>query len=138
PVGIRVEVRDTPLLGSMVPQMCRQGTGINSLDADDALRGEILVEGLATSPVAGSPAGFLDDEAAQPRLARFHILGVDAVVSDVRVRHRHHLPTIRGIGHNLLITGHRGVKNYFPGRFAGSAEGGALKDGSIGEGENRW
>ena len=130
-------MRDTSLLGSMVPKMCCEGAGIDTLDADDVLRGQILLEGLATSPIAGGPTGFLHDEAGQPRLSRFHIFGVDAVVSDVRIRHCHHLPTIRGIGHNLLITGHRGVENHFPRRFAGSAEGSALKDGSIGEGENR-
>ena len=43
------------------------------------------------------------------------------------------LAGIGGIGHDLLIAGHRGVEDQFRHHLAGCAEALAVKDGSVGK-----
>ena len=43
---------------------------------------------------------------------RFHVLGVDAGVADVRIRERDDLPAVGRVGEDLLVPGDRGVEHH--------------------------
>ena len=98
--------------------------------------GEVFGERLAGAPVARHLAEFADDKAADVRLARFGVLGVDAVVADLRVGHGDDLAAVGGIGEDLLIAGHRGVETDFPGGGSGGSERGSFETASVFKGEN--
>ena len=76
-----------------------------------------------------------DDEAGEVRPAAFDVLGVDAVVADLRVGHRDDLPAVAGVGEDLLVAGHRRVEADFAVDFAGGADGGAGEYGAVFESE---
>src|SRR5439155_7524162 len=66
------------------------------------------------------------------------LLAIDAGVAGVRIDQRNDLASIRRIGQNFLITGHRRVEHDFAGRSTGSPDGTAAKQRPVGERENRW
>ena len=82
-----------------------------ALDPDHAVLGEVVVERPARPVVAGDPAQLADDEGPDPGAGALGVLGVDAVVADHRVGHRHDLAVIRRVGQDLLIPGHAGVED---------------------------
>ena len=137
PRRVEVAVRDQALLGAVVAEVRGEGARVDALDAHDAVLTEVLIQGLPAPPVAGIGAGFLDDEAGQPRLFGLVILGVDPVVADVRVRHRDHLSPVRGIREDLLIAGERGVEDDLAGGLAGGPQGRAFEDGSVRQRQDR-
>ena len=46
--------------------------------------------------------------------SRFKVFFVDAIVADLRRRHRHDLSEIRRIGQDFLIPRHAGIEDRFP------------------------
>ena len=95
-----------------------QGPRVDALHADDSIAGKILVQ-LAIGAEIARPAALLaNDEPGQVRLVAFDVLGVDAVVADLRIGHRDNLATIARIGKDLLISGHRRVEADFTVNFA--------------------
>ncbi len=72
---------------------------------------EVGVEGPARSVVAGQAAQLADDEGADPGAGTLGVLGVDAVVADHRIGHRHDLAMIGGVGEDLLVAGHARVED---------------------------
>ena len=71
-------------------------------------------------------------------LGRLDVLGIDAVIADVRIGQCDHLARVAGIGQDFLIAGHGGVKYHFPGRMAGGADGNTFKYCSVCEHQNGW
>jgi hypothetical protein len=53
------------------------------------------------------------------------------------VRHRHDLTVVAGVREDLLVTGHRGVEHDLADGLAVGAEGVAVVDGAVLEGEER-
>src|SRR5690606_39520847 len=66
--------------------------------------------GFARAEIAKDPAVLADNETRQMRLVALDIFLVNAVVPNLRVRHRHDLTSITGIGQDLLVSGHRSIK----------------------------
>ena len=66
---------------------------------------------------------FADDEPGQVRLAALDVLGVDAVVADLRVGHRDDLAAVARIGQDLLVAGHARVEADLAVDLAVGAEG---------------
>ena len=62
------------------------------------------------APVAVEVEIFFHNKSAHLRLLRFDIVGVDAVIADLRVRHGDDLPGVRRIGQDLLIPGNTRVE----------------------------
>jgi hypothetical protein len=58
----------------------------------------------------------LDDEAGHLGFPRFHILGIHAIIADLRVGHADDLPFVRRVREDLLITAHRGIEDDLTGR----------------------
>jgi hypothetical protein len=96
--------------------MAGEAAGIDALDAEDVPFAEVVIEAAVRTPVAGLTAEFTDHEAAHVGLEAFIVFGIDAVVPDERVRHGHDLASVRGIGENLLVSGHGGIEAGFSGR----------------------
>ena len=76
-----------------------------------------------------------DDEAGQVRPPALDVLGIDAVVADLRVGHRDDLAAVAGIGEDLLVAGHRRVEADFAVDFAIGADRSAGEDGAVFEGK---
>ena len=90
---------------------------------------------LLRAEIAVAATAFTDHEARKIRAGAFHIFGVDSVVADLRIRHGHDLTTVAGIGEDLLVTGHRGIKDDFARCFSGSPQGLAGIHGTVFERE---
>ena len=43
----------------------------------------------------------------------FDVLGIDPVVANVRIRERHDLLAVAGVGEDFLVAGHGGVEHHF-------------------------
>ena len=108
-----------------------QRPGVDAFEADDVRACEIVVQIAVGAEVAHAAAVLADDEAGQMRLVAFDVLGVDAVVADLRVGHRDDLAAIARIGEDFLIAGHRGVEADLAVDLAVGAEGSAGKDRSV-------
>jgi len=72
-----------------------------------------------------------DDKPFQMKARRFHVLIIDAGVAHQRIRHGHDLAFIGRIGDDFLITGHGGVENNFPQRFARTRKGKTFKGAAV-------
>ena len=66
-----------------------------------------------------------------PRAGGFPVLGVDAVVADLRVGHRHDLTVIARVGQDLLVAGHARVEDDLAVDFAPGAEGPAREHRAV-------
>jgi hypothetical protein len=64
-------------------------------------------------------------------LVSFDILGVDAVVADVRIRECHDLLAIAGVGEDFLVAGDGGVEHHFADGGAGGTNRIADKDRAV-------
>src|SRR5712691_7250761 len=135
--GVVSDRRDDPVLGAVVPEVTRERARVDPLDADDAVAAQVVVEARAGAEVRRDGRRLFDDEAVHPRLPRLDVLLVDAVVADERVRHRDDLPSVRRIGEDLLVAGHRGVEDDLAGRLAARAEGLARERAAVAQDEDR-
>ncbi len=117
--------------GAERAEVLGERAGVDALDAEDAVAGEVFGERLAGAPVGRDLAEFADDEGADVRPGGFGVLRVDPVVADLRVGHRDDLAAVGGIGDDLLVSGHRGVETNFPGGGSGGSEGGSFETASV-------
>ena len=98
--------------------------------------GQEIVGLVVRAPVAGDRRKFADDQPFDVRLAGFVIVGIGAVVADLRVGEDDDLAGIGRIGEDFLIAGDGGIENDFAGAFRGRTKTPALEDGSVFQGEN--
>ena len=73
---------------------------------------------LGGAPIRMQQGQIANHEAGGVDRARFQILRGRAGVADVRICESDNLPTVRGIRQDLLVPGHRRIKNYFTSRVA--------------------
>src|SRR6516225_6905157 len=90
--------------------MPSQRAGIDALGARDVVFLQIFIKRHLAAPVAWCFAELFDDESAHVRLAALLVERVDSVVPDQRISHRHDLASIRWVGQDFLVAGHRGVE----------------------------
>ena len=108
---VEVGRRDDPLHRPPLAREADQGAGVDPLDAQHVVLGQVGVERAAGAVVADQAAQLADDEPADPGASALGVLGVDPVVADQRVGHRHDLAVIGGVGEDLLIAGHARVED---------------------------
>ena len=82
-------------------------------------------------PVAGIGLIFFNNKTFQMNARRFHVLVINAVIADQRIRHGDDLTFIGGIGNHFLITGHACIEDDFPQCFACARKGKTLKDTAV-------
>ena len=121
-------------MDSNSPDEC---SGIEPFDPDDAVLLQVRIERLTRPEVAFVATEFLDDETSQLQPATFHILDVDSVVSDQRVRHRDDLAAVGRVGEDFLIAGHAGVKDDFAMNFTRGTKGSTFEDRTINQSKFR-
>lgn len=66
------------------------------------------------------------------------VFGIRPDVADMGIREGHDLSTVRGVGEDLLVPGHRGVEDDFARRGADGADGVAGEQTAVLEGEQRF
>ncbi len=71
-----------------------------------------------------------------PSTFELDVFAVGADVADVREGEGDDLPGVGGIGHHLLVAGHRGVEADLAHRGADVAETAAPDDGAVGQNED--
>jgi hypothetical protein len=72
---------------------------------------QIIGEGFISAPIAKNGTILFKDEPFYLRSLRFDVLLIDSIVSNKGIGHDDDLTFIRGIGENLLVAGHAGIKN---------------------------
>ena len=102
--------------------MAGQGPGIDPLDPDDSILGEITGQVLLRPKVGSDPAQFLDDKTFQKYFPGFDILAVHPVVADQGIGHRDDLALIGGVGQDFLVTHHAGVEHHFAEPLSGGSK----------------
>ena len=108
-----------------------QCAGVDVLDPENAVFRKIVGQRLIRAPIRRDVAELADHEAADVRAGGFIVVGVDAVVPDLRVGHRDDLAAVGGVGDDFLIARHRGVETDFPGGGAGGSEGNSLEGPTV-------
>src|SRR5204862_3839884 len=99
-----------------------QRTGVESLNANNAMCFEIGAKTLLRPPVALSLPILLYNETFEEGSARFNVFWIHTDVANLRVRHRHDLPFVRWVRQDFLITGERGIEDDFTCRLAFGAK----------------
>jgi len=101
--------------GTAGAEVAGEPAGIDAFDAEEVPFFEVVVETHGGAPIAWGAAEFADDEAADVGLEAFVVFRGDAVVADERVGHGDDLAAVRGVGEDLLVTGHGGIEAGFTG-----------------------
>src|SRR5579862_2353737 len=110
-----------------------QRTRVDTFDADDTRRFEVITQRLFRTPIRRARQVFFDDEALDVDARGFGVLAIDADVADLRIGHAHDLPLVGRIGENFLVAGHRRVEDDLADRLANRAESVTAKSAPIGK-----
>ena len=122
---------DGAVLRALAAQQAGEFAGIDVGNRHCLLAHQVLREGFGLSEIAGQQGQVLDDQACGMDLVSFDILGVDAVVADVRIRECHDLLAIAGVGEDFLVAGDGGVEHHFADGGAGGTNRIADKDRAV-------
>ena len=120
-----------------VADAARQRARVDALNRGDAVAREVLGQRHLRLRVRRFRDGVADHESGHLRLLVLRDRCLDAVVTDVRIRHHHDLKSVRRIGGDLLISGQRRIENDLADRVGGGAKRLAVVHGSIFENEAR-
>ncbi len=124
--------RRRPLAAHEMGQRAR----IDAADADPPGRRHPAREILGRAEVGRHRHRLAHETAQRMRLARFDIFLIGPDIADVGKGERHHLPRVAGVGHDLLITGHRGVEAQFADRRPFGAKAPAPHGAPVGENDH--
>ena len=92
-------------------QVPRQAPRVHAGDGGQAVADEKALEPFGRPPVGGRHREIAHHDAAAERLGGLVVLAIGAVVADVGVGERHHLPGVGGIRDDFLIAAHGGVEH---------------------------
>ncbi len=115
-----------------------QPAGVDAGEPRHREAAEESLQALRRAPAARPVGEVPDDHASAERAAALVVLGGHAVVADVRVGERQHLPRVGGIGDHFLVARHARVEDELPAGDPAVVEcshGLALEHGTIGERE---
>ena len=97
---------------------------------------EIILRGLARTPVGSNRGEFPDDERLDVRTRRLLVIDIRSDVSNVGIRQADNLARVTRIGENFLISREAGVKNNFAAAPGDRSRGAAMKNAPIFERKN--
>src|SRR5256886_333453 len=92
-------------------EVTREPAGVDPGDAGHVMATQEVVQALGGAPVAGAARQVADQDTGAERPTALDVVGVHAVVPDVRVREGDHLPGVGRVGEDLLVTRERGVEH---------------------------
>ena len=119
--------------GPRIAQVSSEATGVDTTDSGHSVVPQKRVEVAVAAPIAVATGQCAHDHPAAERAPGLVVGRGNAVVADVGVGERDDLARVRGIGDDLLITGHGGIKTYFAHRVAGGANASSLEHGAVGQ-----
>ena len=111
--------------------------GVDALDGNDAVFLQELWQTLLGCPVAWLVAHVVHDKATQVQGVSLHNRRIDAVVTYLRIGQRDNLSGVTWIGDNLLVAGHRRVKNNLAEGLSASTTAPPLEGCSVFENKQR-
>ena len=98
---------------SAFPEVTNQGTGVDAGNADHAVLLQPGLQAALAAPVALGGGQLTGDHPAHMGSISLLIAAVDPGVTQLGVGEGDQLPGIAGVGHDLLVAGHTGVKDHF-------------------------
>ena len=129
---------DDALLGAMIAQVPHEGARVYALDRHDAPALQVLRQGDAVTPARRRGAHVAHHHAAEcgarggvRRHRKLGVRGIDAVVADLRVRHRHDLARVARVRQHLEVALKRRVETDLAHRGALGAARTAMKNGPV-------
>ena len=131
----RLAGNDAAGLRALFAHNAREPPGIDIGNAHHILVTQILRQGLLGAPVAGIGGRPPHDHARRDRIGGLVVIRIHAGIADMREREGDDLAGIAGIGHDLLVAGHRGVEAQLCRGVANGAEALTVEQRSIGERE---
>ncbi|CAB4917423.1 unannotated protein [freshwater metagenome] len=123
-------------------QVPNQGTRVDSGDADDVLRLELVLQRSGRAPARRPARWISNDVTGDPDLVgilgtgRLAVLLVPAGVTDLRSRGHHDLAVVARIGQRLLVSGHTGAEDGFAERASLGPERGAAERPAVLQNKN--
>ena len=118
---------------ALQPDRAGQPPGVDAADPDPPAPRQPVRERAGGAPARRLGRVPLHHHAGGDRVGGLVVLGVHPDVADVREGEGDDLPGIGGIGHDLLVAGHRGVEAELAHRDPGGAEAAAVEDLPVGE-----
>ena len=102
--------------------MSRNCPRIESFNTQYALAFQVIRQACCGSEITGIRLILFYQKGRNLNAAGFNVFRIDPIVSDKRIGHYHHLPAVRRVGENFLISGHAGIKYNFTRCFPGAGE----------------
>ncbi len=131
----RRRMRDHPVGRATTANPPRQRAGIDARQPDPPVLRHPRVEPLGRAEIAWPRHLLAHDDAHRVRVVRLEIVGIRADIADMRKGEGDHLPGKARVGHDLLITRHRGVETHFADRSTFRAE--AMPPNHVARGEHQ-
>ena len=128
--------QNAPGLSALFPQDAGQLARIDASNGNDTVLLQVGRQVLLATPARGNQRQVTNDQASGEIGIGFKIFRIATGVADMRVGQRDDLTAIGGIGKDFLVAGHSGVEHHLATGNAISADGLALENRSVGEGEN--
>ena len=133
-------------LRAMVAKMLNEGAGINALNRDDALLGQVVWNAQRAAPIGRRAAHIVHHHAAQrggrcgtvgvSGIRALNIGKVDTVIADLWIRHGYDLSRVAGIGENFEVALKRGVEAHLSRRRSTCSARAAVKHSAICQQQN--
>src|SRR4030042_1452837 len=134
-ISVEIFCRQDGFHGTCQADMLGDCTGIHPFYSHDAMMNQVIGERLISTPIAEDGTVLPDDESFYIRSQGFNIFSIDSIISNKWIGHDDDLTFIRGIGENLLVTSHAGIKNSLPCLFPQKSERPSLKYSPILKGQ---
>ena len=109
----RDQTHNATVLGTLGAQLAREFAGVDVGNGHRAFTHQVLAECHGLAEVGGHQRQVFDDETGRMHFVSFNVLGVDAVVADMRVGQGDDLLAVARVCEDFLVAGHGGVEHHF-------------------------
>ena len=107
---VHVDGGEHGTLGAAIAHVAHERAGVHALHGHHAVIAQVVGQAQDAAPVRRRRAHIAHHQAAQRRLARLGVIGIHAVVADLRIRHGDDLTGVRRVGHHLKVALERRVE----------------------------
>src|SRR4051812_43561185 len=97
-----------------------------------------MLSGGIGTPVTGERGKLAYGQSFNVGTRGLRIIRIGSVVADLWIRQHHDLPGIGRVREDLLISGDRGIEDYFACTFNGRTKTLSLEDSTVFQGEDCW
>ena len=123
--------QNAAVLCALGAQQSGQLAGVDVDDRHCVFAHQVLRQRHGRAEVGRQQRQVFDDQASGVDLVGFDVFQVDPVVADVRVRERHDLPAVAGVGEDFLVAGEGGVEHHLADGGAGGSDRVTNKDRAV-------